>query len=114
MSRLPICSSKTPSSLRTVYGVLLYVKSALHPIQFTPVSKFPEQVWCKLRLVYLDFEKAFDSVSHDNLLVNIAAYRISGYLYQRTVAFLHNRKQAVRVKNVLSCYLNVIKELQQC
>ena len=30
-------------------GVLLYVRSELQPIQFTPVSKFPEHVWCKLR-----------------------------------------------------------------
>jgi len=26
-------------------GVLLYVRSVLQPTQFTPVSKFPEQVW---------------------------------------------------------------------
>ena len=29
-------------------GVLLYVGSDLQPIQFTPASKFPEQVWYKL------------------------------------------------------------------
>jgi len=29
--------------------VLLYVGSDLQPIQFTPASKFPEQVWYKLR-----------------------------------------------------------------
>ena len=30
-------------------GVLLYIRSVLQPTQFAPVSKFPEQIWCKLR-----------------------------------------------------------------
>ena len=47
-------------------------------------------------VVYFDFKKAFDSVSHDKLLVKIAAYGISGYLYQWIAAFLRNRKHAVR------------------
>ena len=47
-------------------------------------------------VVHFDFKKAFDSVSHDKLLVKIAAYGISGYLYQRIVAFLSNREQAVQ------------------
>ena len=29
-------------------GVLLYVKSSLHPVEFFPNNKFPEQVWCQI------------------------------------------------------------------
>ena len=29
-------------------GVLLYVRSALQPVEFEPRSKFPEQVWCRI------------------------------------------------------------------
>jgi len=30
-------------------GVLLYVKSELHPVEYKPTSKFPEQVWCTVK-----------------------------------------------------------------
>ena len=30
-------------------GVLLYVKSELHPTEYSPKSKFPEQVWCTIK-----------------------------------------------------------------
>jgi len=56
---------------------------------------------------------SLDSGSHEKLLVKIAAYGISGYLYQWIVAFLSNRKQAVRVENVLSGFLNVISGVPQ-
>jgi len=29
--------------------VLLYVKSELHPVEYKPTSKFPEQVWCTVK-----------------------------------------------------------------
>jgi len=64
-------------------------------------------------VVYFDFRKAFDSVSYNKLLAKITAYGISGYLYEWIVAFLSNRKQAVRVDNVLSCFLNVISGVPQ-
>ena len=64
-------------------------------------------------VVYFDFKKAFDSVSHNKLLAKIAAYGISGYLYQWIVDFLTNRKQAVRVENVLSGFLTVISGVPQ-
>jgi len=30
-------------------GVLLHIKSELHPTEYKPISKFPEQVWCTIR-----------------------------------------------------------------
>jgi len=33
-------------------GVLLYVKSELHPVEYRPNSKFPEQVWCTIRDIW--------------------------------------------------------------
>ena len=31
-------------------GVLLYAKYNLNPVQFVPQTKFPEHVWCKVKL----------------------------------------------------------------
>ena len=31
-------------------GVLLYVRSSLNPVTFTPKSKYPEHIWCKLNV----------------------------------------------------------------
>jgi len=42
-------------------------------------------------VLYFDFKKAFDSVSHDKLLVKVATYGISGDLYQWILTFLHDR-----------------------
>ena len=46
-------------------------------------------------IIYFDFKKAFDSVSHNKLLTKLRAYGISGDLFDWIEAFLSNRKQAV-------------------
>ena len=48
-------------------------------------------------IVYFNFKKAFDSVSHPKLLVKLKAYGITGNLYTWIAEFLHNRSQSVKL-----------------
>jgi len=52
--------------------------------------------------IYIDFQKAFDTVSHPKLLNKLSSYNIKGDLLAWIVAFLENRSQQVIVSNSLS------------
>ena len=52
--------------------------------------------------IYLDFSKAFDKVDHRILLKKLECVGITGRLLQWIESFLTNRKQQVRIGNVLS------------
>jgi len=52
-------------------------------------------------VIYFDFKKELDSVSHNKLLTKIDACGISGALFNWIEAFLYNLKQAVKVSDVL-------------
>ncbi len=53
-------------------------------------------------VIYLDFSKAFDTVSHQKLLEKLPAYGISGPIFRWLQAFLSNREQCVEVDGVRS------------
>ena len=53
-------------------------------------------------IAYIDFQKAFDSVSHPKLLKKLTAYNITGDLHRWIAAFLSNRSQSVKISNSLS------------
>jgi len=55
--------------------------------------------------IYIDFQKAFDSVSNQKLLAKLQGYGISGNLFEWLKAFLSNRTQVV---NIFGCYSNAI------
>ena len=46
-------------------------------------------------VVYLDFQNAFDKVSHRRLLTKLEAYGVNGLVLRWIKAFLSNRKQRV-------------------
>jgi hypothetical protein len=52
--------------------------------------------------IYLDLQKAFDSVSHDILLEKIYIYGVRGIVYDRFESYLYNRKQYTCVGNTCS------------
>ena len=56
----------------------------------------------KTDTIYIDFQKAFDSVSHPKLLSKLASYNIRGDLFFWIAAFLNNRSQQVKINNSLS------------
>ena len=53
-------------------------------------------------VLYLDFRKAFDSVSHSKLLLKLQSYGIFGALLQWYKAYLTSRFQYVRINNTSS------------
>ena len=57
--------------------------------------------------IYLDCQKAFDTVPHRRLLVKLKAYGITGKLLSWIKGFLSGRTQRVSVKGVLSEALRV-------
>ena len=58
-------------------------------------------------VIYLDFSKAFDSVSHKNLLLKLKQHGISGSLLSWFAHYLNERRQRVALKGVSSSFLNV-------
>jgi len=63
--------------------------------------------------IYLDFRKAFDSVSHSKLLAKLANYGISGNLWNWFSNYLYNRFQHVKVCNTISDPLPVLSGVPQ-
>ena len=53
-------------------------------------------------LVYLDFQKAFDTVPHKRLMVRLQAYGTSGVILNWINAFLNGRTQGVIVNGIAS------------
>ncbi|CAB4030388.1 Hypothetical predicted protein [Paramuricea clavata] len=62
----------------------------------------------EIDLLYLDFPKAFDSVSHGKLLFKLKSFGISSQLLNWLTDYLHNRKKRVVIKGVSSSFLNVL------
>ena len=57
----------------------------------------------RISTVYIDYSKAFDSVSHPKLFQKLAAFGITGSLFTWITQFLTDRKQVTRVGESLSC-----------
>ena len=64
-------------------------------------------------LIYLDFAKAFDSVSHSKLLFKLKSFGISGPLLNWFADYLRDRKQCVIVEGASSSFLNVTSGVPQ-
>lgn len=64
-------------------------------------------------IIYLDFQKAFDSVPHQRLLKKLESYNISGKIYKWIESFLLNRRQRVIVNNSFSSWADVISGIPQ-
>jgi ribonucleases P/MRP protein subunit RPP40 len=64
-------------------------------------------------VIYFDFRKAFDTVSHPKLLVKLSAYGLSGNLLVWIQAFLSNRLQSVRIGNSTSSPASVTSGVPQ-
>src|SRR5664279_2488391 len=53
-------------------------------------------------VAYIDYQKAFDAVSHSKLLIKLGAYGITGNVLKWIGCFLANRTQQTRVGSALS------------
>lgn len=63
--------------------------------------------------IYLDFAKAFDTVSHKLLLFKLSRYGFDPYILQWIRAYLANRKQRVRINGSFSEYCDVTSGVPQ-
>ena len=63
--------------------------------------------------VYIDFAKAFDTVSHPKLLHKLQSYGISGNILKWFTSFLKNRKQRVKIGTTFSEYDHVTSGVPQ-
>ena len=64
-------------------------------------------------VIYLDFEKAFDSVPHQRLLKKIYGYGIRGNLYNWIKDFLTHRRQRVVLNSAKSEWANMLRGIPQ-
>ena len=64
-------------------------------------------------IIYLDFQKAFDSVPHQRLLAKLRAYGVDGALLRWITAFLGDRKQRVVVEGEHSGWTEVCSGIPQ-
>ena len=64
-------------------------------------------------VAYIDFQRAFDSISHPKLIHKLSSYGISGNLLCWIMAFLTNRKQMVRINSTFSSICDVISGVPQ-
>ena len=65
-------------------------------------------------VIYFDFAKAFDTVSHDLILQKLKTqYNIDGALLKFFTEYLHNRKQHVILDNVISESVDVLSGIPQ-
>ena len=58
-------------------------------------------------VIYMDLQKAFDSVPHKRLLYKIEHYGITGNLLRWIDGFLSNRRQRVVLNGEKSCWQDV-------
>ena len=63
--------------------------------------------------VYIDFAKAFDTVSHAKLLHKLPKYGITGNILKWFASFLNGRKQRVKIGQSYSDYTNVASGVPQ-
>ena len=63
--------------------------------------------------VYIDFQKAFDTVDHTILLNKLLLYGFSGNAHRLIKNYLSNRYQSVRIGNSLSPPLQITKSVPQ-
>ena len=62
---------------------------------------------------YSDFSKAFDKVSHKELLIKVGQIGVGGCFLEVLVDYLHNRKQFVRADNTSSRILEITSGVPQ-
>ena len=64
-------------------------------------------------VIYTDFEKAFDKVSHKRLIYKLKQYGINNLTLNWIRAYLDNKKHRVRNNNYYSDWKNVISGIPQ-
>ncbi len=64
-------------------------------------------------IIYLDFQKAFDPVSHKLLISKLEAYGFHSQIVNCIKGFLENQKQRVTIGQSKSNWSNILSDVQQ-
>ena len=64
-------------------------------------------------VAHIDFQRAFDAISHSKLIYKLSHYGIGGNLLFWIQAFLTNRSQCVKLNNSLSDFLPISSGVPQ-
>ena len=88
-------------------GTCTNILESLHDWCLNLQSRFTTDI------IYFDFKKAFDSVSHPKLLVKLQAYGITGNLFTWLTEFLHGRSQTVKLGVTRSHPVHVLSGVPQ-
>ena len=105
VSNISVCQFGFVRHRSSVQQLLVSINSILHYLDGTIKSH--------VDMIFLNFRKAFDSVSHNELLVKLWHIGITGDLWYWFRAYLTNRKQYVYINNYHSSLLPVISGVPQ-
>ena len=61
----------------------------------------------------MDLSKAFDCLPHDILICKLSAYGLSDNATKLLLSYLSNRKQQIKIGNIVSTWENIQKEVPQ-
>ena len=75
-------------------------------------SKYDDETVDKLTILYLDFAKAFDKVSHDSLIEKLKNFEVGGRL-ALLLSYVEQRQQYVKINDDCSDYLDVLSGVPQ-
>ena len=64
-------------------------------------------------IILMDLSKAFDCIPHDLLIVKLNAYRLDSSVLVYIYSYLKERKQAVRINETYSTYMNIASGVPQ-
>ena len=105
VSNISVCQFGFVRHRSSVQQLLLSINSILDYLDGTIKSH--------VDMIFLDFRKAFDSVSHNELLVKLWHFGITGDLWYWFRAYLTDRNQYVSINNYHSSLLPVISGVPQ-
>ena len=100
--------SKFQFGFRPKYSTEAQILTCLN--SWTEISDTPGT---QVDIAYIDFSKAFDSVSHPKLLLKLENFGFRGKILKFLENFLKNRSQQVKINNCVSNQLPVVSGVPQ-
>ena len=79
----------------------------------TVYKKFDNEAIKDLRILYLEFAKAFDTVPHNILIQKLHNIGVGGKLIQLISSYITNSKQYVKINNEVSDLIEVTSGVPQ-
>ena len=95
------------------YGFLPGRSTLQQLLLFTVKLLDSKSIQAEADVIYMDFRKAFDSVSHNGLLIKLKTLGIAGKLWLWLQTYLKHRFQCVRIGDSTSEFCDVLSGVSQ-